>query len=551
MMAILSFRRLFAGRARGFLASLALSFVALLAGAFLLGVSGWFPTAAFFTTAAASFNLFGPSAAVRGLSFLRIAARYGEKLVGHDATLRLLADIRVWVFRSLAGGALRNGIMLRRGDAVSRLTADVDALDSVFIVAAGPLVAGALIGVALTTTIAVLLPGAALLYGLAMFGAIAVVPASLVLSTRGFGAEIVRLSAEARVAALDAVEGHADLILFDAVGGARRRSDVVAAALARTKRRLALRAAAASASVLVLAGAAATGVLVFGLRALEAGEIGGPALVGLLLAALGSFEATSVIVRSIAKFGAAAGAAERLKSIADAPRPAAAEGATPLAPAASFALDKVTFGYDPARPTLAAVDLSVKPGERISIEGPSGAGKSTIAALLTRLVDPDEGCVRVGGRDIRGVAESDLLARVALLEQNAPVFQGSVRENLEIGDPNATDDDLWRALDRARLAHVIRGLDGGLDAELGEAGASLSTGEGRRLCLARTLLSRAPILILDEPTSGLDRETELGFLNDLAAATSGRTVVLITHADLPEGVVDRRLTLRDGRLAER
>lgn len=552
MNAILSFRPLFARRARGFAAALALSLVALGAGVALLGVSGWFLTAAFLTTAAASFNLFGPSAAVRGLSFLRIASRYGEKLVGHDATLRLLADIRGWVFRALAAGALENGRTLRRGDAVSRLTADVDALDGVFIVAGGPLIAGALIGALTTGVLAVLLPGAATAYGLAMLGALVAAPAVLIVSTRALGAEGVRLSAEARVAALDAIDGHADLILFGAVGAARRRSDELAAALARTRRRLAFRAAAAAGLVFAFAGAGMLSVLIAGLMAHEVGAIGGAGLVGLLLAAAGGFEATAVIVRSIAKFGAAAAAAERLKAIGEATSAVRApHDPEPLTADGGFAFHDVTFGYASERPVLRGLDLAVRPGERVSVEGASGAGKSTLASLLLRLADPDEGSVSLAGRDLRGVGETDRLAAVALLEQNAPVFQGTVRENLAIGDPNATDDAMWAALEKARVAEVVRRLDGGLDALLGDVGTSLSTGEGRRLCLARVLLSPAPTLVLDEPTSGLDRDAELDFLQDLGRATCGRAVLLVTHADLPDGVVDRRLVLRDGRLAPR
>ncbi|MGA0532907.1 thiol reductant ABC exporter subunit CydC [Hansschlegelia sp. KR7-227] len=549
MIAILSFRRLFARRARGFAAALVLSLVALCAGVALLGVSGWFLTAAFLSTAAASFNLFGPSAAVRGLSFLRIGARYGEKLAGHDATLRLLADIREWVFRSLSAGALQNGRLLRRGDAVSRLTADVDALDSVFIVAAGPLISSALVSLATAAALALLLPGAAAPYGVAMAAALVVAPTLLVLATRRLGAEIVRLSAEARTAALDAIDGHADLILFGAAETAKGRSAAIFASLATARRRLAFRSAIASASVFALAGGGAIGVLAVGLHAHEAGEIGGPRLVGLLLAALGSFEATAALVRSIAKFGGAAAAAERLKAIGDAsPSVRAPERPQPFTPDGSIAFEQVTFGYDAERPVLRDLDLTVAPGERVSVEGASGAGKSTLACLLMRLADPDQGGVRLAGRDLRTIAEPERLASVALLEQNAPIFQGTVRDNLAIGGPDASDEQMWEALARARVADVVRALPGGLDAELGEAGTSLSAGEGRRLCLARVLLSRAPTLLLDEPTSGLDRETELAFLKDLSAATRGRAVLLITHADLPDGVVDRRLRLREGRL---
>lgn len=548
MIALLSFRHLFAAHAGRFAAALALSLATLLAGVALLGLSGWFLTAAFLTSAAASFNLFGPSAAVRGLSMLRIGSRYGEKLVGHDATLKVLADIRGWTFRALGRGGLDLGRSLRRGDAVARLTADVDALDSVFIVAAGPLATGAFIGVLMTALLVVLLPAAAPVYGLAMASALVGAPLLLVAATRRLGAEAVTLSADLRVATLDALEGRADLVAFGATEAARLRSAAIAERLARVRRRLAARAGLASAAVAICAGAGALGVLIAGVDAHAAGDLSGPLVVGLVLAALGGFEATAVVVRAIGKFGAAAAAAERLKAIGDAVCPVAeATHPLPSPRGGGFAFDSVTYGYDAGRPILRDLSFAVSPGERVAILGPSGAGKSTLAALLLRLADPQAGRVSICGRDLRDVASSDLRRRVALLEQHAPVFGGSVRENLAIGDPIADDAALWGALRKARLDDVITALPGGLDAPLGEAGATLSAGQARRLCLARALLSPAEILVLDEPTSDLDRATELAFLDDLGPATKGRAVLLITHAALPEGVAHRTLRLVDGR----
>ena len=169
---------------------------------------------------------------------------------------------------------------------------------------------------------------------------------------------------------------------------------------------------------------------------------------------------------------------------------------------------------------------------------------------MLRLHDPQAGTVTIGGTDIRTVAQRDLHGRVALLSQETPVFLGTIRDNLLIGDAEATDADLWRALDRACLADFVRGLPEGLDAFVGETGRTLSAGQARRLCLARTLLSKAAILVFDEPTSGLDRGTEVAFLADLAVATAGRTVLLATHAAIPPGAVDRVFRLVGGQLAE-
>jgi ATP-binding cassette subfamily C protein CydC len=208
----------------------------------------------------------------------------------------------------------------------------------------------------------------------------------------------------------------------------------------------------------------------------------------------------------------------------------------------------VSFGYDPDRLVLDHVNFTVQPGERVAIGGPSGAGKSTIALLALRLADPLSGRVRFGGTDLREVAGDDLHRHAALMPQDAPVFLDTIRGNLLIGDPQAADETLWQALRAARLDAFVASLPAGLDTLIGEAGATLSTGQRRRLVLARTLLCGAGMLVLDEPTSGLDRDAELAFFNDLAAVSAGRTVIVITHAGLPAGAVDRLLTLRAGRL---
>ncbi len=551
MTALMFFRPLFQRHAGRFLAALVLSLVTLAAGAALLGISGWFLTAAALTTAAAAFNLFGPSSAIRGLSLLRISARYGEKLVGHDATLRVLADIREWLFVRLLPDVPGAGRGLRHGDRVSRLTADVDALDSAFLVAVGPVVTGLIMAAALSLVLFLVIPPAGLVYAGAMAFALLGVPALLILASRRTGAVVVAASADARCAVLDGIEGHLDVVAFGEVATVRSELAAAAGRLGRARQRLGASAAVASAAVQTLAGVAMLGVLVFGIEALRAGAVGGPLLIGLLLAVLGSFEAAASIVRSIAQLGTAMAAASRLRTLGTAV--AAVQDPVrphPLPAGADVYFCGVRYGHEANRPVLRDVSLGLAAGERVAIVGESGSGKSTLLALLLRLADADAGSIRIAGCDISKVAQADLHARVALLEQNAPIFLGSIRDNLSIGRAGAGEGALWDVLKKARIDDFVRGLPAGLDTALGEAGKTLSAGQARRLCLARTLLSPAKILALDEPTSGLDRETELAFLRDLGPATAGRTVLLATHAALPDGVVDRTLRLRGGKLAE-
>jgi ATP-binding cassette subfamily C protein CydC len=319
MKSLLAFRNLFLAQARGFALALLLSLVTLAAGTALLGVSGWFITAAALTSAGLAFNLFVPSALVRAFSFIRILARYGERLSGHDATLRLLADLRGWLFARLFPRLPLADRSLRHGDLVSRLTADIDALDTAFLVAIGPVAAALVIGTALTALLAWLLPGVAPIYAICFALAVLAVPAGLVAASRHAGQDVISRAADARAAVLDGIEGHADLTVFGVLGKAQ--SDFVGTAerLAETKRRLATLTAIAGFAVQSLAALALAGALWRGLDALDAGTVGGPILAGLLLAIAGSFEATSVIVRSVGKLTTAMAAAERLTAIADCP----------------------------------------------------------------------------------------------------------------------------------------------------------------------------------------------------------------------------------------
>ncbi|WP_279482360.1 thiol reductant ABC exporter subunit CydC [Aureimonas sp. SK2] len=551
MSALLVFRPLFAPHARGFVLALILSIVGIGAGILLLGVSGWFLTAASLTTLGAAFNLFGPSAAVRGLSFLRIGARYGEKLAGHDATLRTLGTIRAWTFHRMLPRISPADPAVRRGDLVSRLTADVDALDTVFLLAVGPLLANLAVGAMLFVAALHLLPEAAPIFAAGWLGAGVLAPLGLALAGRRGGAAIRVASAELRATALDDMDGHADLVSFGRVEEAASDFAAHAGRLGALRRRQSRRAAIGSAAVQLCAGATVLGVLIVGIAAVERGAIGGPLLVGLVLAVLGSFEGSALILRGTARLGEAQGAARRLRDLAARP-PAIMEPAVPscLPEGGSLVCERVTFGFDPARPVLRDVCLTVGTGEHVAIRGPSGSGKSALLHLFMRLSDPQGGRVLVAGVDVRRCDLAALRSRVAFLEQSTPVFLDTVRGNLLLGRPEASDDDLWTTLERVRLAPLVRSMPLGLDTPLGEAGRTLSAGEARRLCLARILLSSAEILVLDEPTSGLDRETEAAFLGEIAQTCAGRTVVLATHAEFPAGAFHRTFRLVNGGLVQ-
>jgi len=550
MRALLSFFPLFRQRGGAFALALLFSLITLLAGVALLGTSGWFITATALTTLGLGFNLFVPSSLVRGFSFIRILARYGERLVGHNATLKLLSDLRGWLFARLFPRLPLADHSVRHGDLVSRLTADVDALDNAFLVAIGPWSAALFVGGCMTILLGFLLPGAALAYGPAMAGAALIVPVGLVWLSRKAGRASVEANAGMRMAVLDGAVGHADLTAMGALGTASDRFEAASALAAGLRQRLGAYTSGAAALVQALAALALAGTLWAGLVAVDAGEVDGPVMAGLLLAVLGSFEVTGMIVRSVGKASAAIAAAERLHALASlAPPIAEPAKALPLPADGIIALENVSFGYPGLPPVLSHLSLQVRPGERIAIAGASGCGKSTLLRLLLRLAEPQAGTISIGGLALRQFRTENVHAHMSLLSQDSPVFIDTIRNNLLIGRAGASEDELWAALAKAQLESHVASLPKGLDTIVGEAGRTLSAGQARRLCLARALVSQAPVLLLDEPTDALDRDTELAFFRILAEAATDRTIIMVTHAAVPEGSVDRVLTLRNGRLA--
>ncbi|PPU67640.1 thiol reductant ABC exporter subunit CydC [Xanthomonas pisi] len=532
------------------LLSALLVLVTLLAGVGLLSLSGSFLTAAALAGVAgmgAGFNFFSPSAGIRALTFARIVSRYGEKLIGHDATLRIARDLRVWFFRRalpLAPGRLS---ATRTGDLLARLMSDIGEVDGLSVRALAPL--SALLGIWLAGAVAAALiypPAALLLLALGvLIGAL--VPWQV---ARG-GTQREQLRAQHRTAlrtqAFEGLEGAADLAAVDAQGAWLHRLDATAAAVVQGDRLQRRRLIAGNLLHAVCATLGLAGMLWLALRAAERGLIAADMAAGLVFLTMALLEVWAGAGLALQSLQSARVAARRLQAIVDqAPSVDDPVQAIDVPRTGTLQLQQVSFAWPGGvRPVLHALDLTLAPGERIAISGDSGSGKSTLSALLLRLWDPQAGQIRYAGIDLRHCAQAQWHRRVAWLPQNAPVFAGSVRENLAIGDAAADDAAMWQALQQVRLHDWAR-AQRGLDTWVGENGATLSAGQARRLALARALLRDAPVLLLDEPTDGLDVDTAHALLLDLSAALGQRSLVMITHDSVPDGVVQRRYRLRAG-----
>ncbi len=302
-------------------------------------------------------------------------------------------------------------------------------------------------------------------------------------------------------------------------------------------RRDALTAGVVEGALVLVAGLTAVVVLALAVGAHDAGTLDRILVATLALLALSSFDAVAPLPGAARELAATLAAGRRVleltdrrPSIADPVRPAPAPG-RPV----DVALDGVTARYDPEQaPVLEGFDLRLEPGKRIALVGPSGAGKTTVTNLLLRFLDPEQGRVTIGGRDVRELRQEDVRRTFALAGQEAHVFSSSIRENLRLARPEATDEELRAALRRARLDDWVASLPDQLDTLVGEEGAQLSGGQRQRLVLARALLSNAPVLLLDEPTAHLDPSNAEALVADVLGAADGRSILLVTHR--PEGL---------------
>ncbi|MFF7453605.1 thiol reductant ABC exporter subunit CydD [Kitasatospora sp. NPDC008115] len=499
--------------------------------------------------------------AVRAFGIGRSVFRYAERLVSHDAVLRTLGTLRAAVYRRLTALAPAALPAFRRGDLLSRLVADVDAVQDHYLRWRLPAAVAAVVSLAAALAMGAFLPAAGLVLGLGLLLAGLVVPA---LAARwSAAAERRQAPARGRLATtvLDAFSGTAELTVAGALPGRLAAVRAADTALTGLAARSAATAALGTGLITLLTGLTVAAAAAVGLRGVESGALAPVCLAVVVLTPLAAFEAVTGMPLAVQARRRSQAASARLDEVLDAPD-AVAEPAAPKAlperplPIAVRGLTARHPGQD--RDALAGVDLDLTAGRRIAVVGPSGSGKTTLAQALLRFLDQDAGSVRLaaGGPqavDSRELAGEDVRRVIGLCAQDAHVFDSSLRENLRLARPEADEEELRAALAAARLLDFTESLPDGLDTMVGEHGARLSGGQRQRLALARALLADFPVLVLDEPAEHLDLPTADALTADLLTATAGRTTVLITHrlAGLDDSTVDEVLVLDAGRVVER
>jgi len=483
--------------------------------------------------------------AVRAFAIARAALRYSERYVAHLAALRVLTQIRVWLFRAiepLAPGGLR---AFRGGDLLARTVADVDTLDAFFVRGIVPPAAAIL-----TVVLACAILGAiAPLLGVVALAFLALGGLGLPLAARRRARRpserLIRARADLHAGFAGDLAGLADLTAFG-------REDRLASDLGRHSRSMgreqhtlaSVRGASAAAGS-ILAGLAGLTVLVIAIPAVREGSIDGVFLASLPLVAFAAFDAVHPLGDAFREMELSRAAAVRTFEIADAPAPILEPvHALPLPSHPSVELRHVRFRYDERSPlVLDDVSLSLRPGEWLGLTGPSGAGKTTIVGLLLRFADAGSGAVLLAGVDVRRFGSEEVRARIGVVPQQVYLFNGTLRDNLLVADGEADDTRIAEACDRAGLGPFVRSLPSGFDTMVGDDGLKLSGGERQRVAIARVFLKDAPIMILDEATANLDAATESEVLANVRVFARGKTMLVISHRPAALELADRVVTL--------
>jgi ATP-binding cassette subfamily C protein CydC len=483
--------------------------------------------------------------AVRAFAIARAALRYSERYVVHLAAVRVLTEIRVWLYRAiepLAPGGLR---AFRSGDLLARSVADVETLDAFFVRGLVP-PAGAVLVVAFACAIlAAFEPAlAVVLFAFLAIGGVAVPLAARRLARRPSERSIAA-RAELHAGLASDLSGLADLTAFGQEG--RLGGDLAASsrAIERERRTLSSIRGAGAGAGSILAGAAGVAVLALAIPGVRDGAIEGVFLASLPLVAFAAYEAVLPLGDAFREVELSRAAATRTFEIVDAPAPVP-EPDEPLAPPAHPGLElrHVRFRYDERSPdVLDDVSLTLGPGDRLGLTGPSGAGKTTIVGLLLRFWDAAWGKVLIDGVDVRRFRADDVRALIGVVPQQIYLFNGSLRDNLLVADGDADDERILDACARAGLREFLRSLPRGLDTLVGDDGLKLSGGERQRVAIARAVLKDAPILILDEATANLDAATEAEVVERIDAFARNKTLLVISHRAVALELADRVVTL--------
>ena len=517
----------------------------------LIGTAAWLisraaqhPNEASLAVAIVAVQFFGLS---RGLF------RYGERLVGHDAAFRRLADLRVQVYERLERLAPAGLPSWRRGDLLARIVRDVDSQQDLVIRVIPPFGTAVVVGLLTVALMWWMLPGAAVVLAVALVVAATGVPLLTGSLARRRASRYADVRGDLGAAMIDLTEGAAELVAFGAAAAHAQTIRDLDAELTAISAASAGTAGVGLALTTLLAGLASWGCLLVGIPAVRSGRLAGTELAVIVLVPLAAFELVVGLPVATQALHRVRQAGARVFEVTDAPVPVTEPDAPAPRPAGPYGLEitSVWASYpNGPSPALRGVDLSLPAGRRVAIVGPSGAGKSTLTMAMLRFLAVEGGSITLADTPIDRLTGAEVRTVIGLVGQDAYLFDATIAENLRVGKRDATDRELLHVLDRVGLADWLESLPRGLGTPVGSHGARLSGGQRQRVATARALLADFPVLVLDEPGEHLDPPAADALTADVLSVTDGRSLVLITHRLAGLESVDEILVMEAGRVVE-
>lgn len=530
-----------------------LSLITIVANISLMALSGWFiATMAIAGVTGASVNYFTPSAGIRAFAIARTASRYGERLVTHEATFRLLATLRTWFYEHLeplAPAVLQN---YRSGDLLSRIRADIDALENFYLRILAPLLVAAISGLAILLFLAQYSVILVLIELALLIIAGVAIPLLVNQLAHQAASRKVETTSALRSAVIDSTQGMSELLIYGASTQQAAKVEALSEQLLSDQQHLAKLNGSTQSAVGFCANISMWLMLIVAIPMVTIGSLMPAHLPMLALFALASFEAILPLPLAFQTLPGTLAAARRLFDIVDS-KPAVQEPASPMAIPECFdiAINEVTLRYPNSQSNaLEGVSLSIPQGSHLAIVGPSGSGKSTLIHALMRFWPVADGTIQFGGVSIEQLTGDNLRSQFAVAAQQSTLFNSTIRRNLLLAKRDATEDEIRQACKLAQIHDFIETLPEGYETWIGEAGHKLSGGQMRRLGIARALLKSAPVLILDEPGEGLDSVTEQAMLKAITESAKDRTLILITHHSVGLDEMHQIIHLEQGHIVK-
>ena len=534
MKRLFPFLLLYSNHSRRLLLGTILAITSLSASIGLLSLSGWFLAASFLVGSTILFNFFYPSSGVRGLAIGRTISRYFERLVTHDATFRVLAELRISVFKKLIPLSPSGLNHFRNSELLNRLVADVDTLDTLYLNLLSPFISAIMVITFIAIGLSFVSALLAVIICSTLLALLFIFPAIFYRLGQKSGKKIIQARAEYRSQFIEWIQLNAEFLLFGLVPQMTQKLEKTEQTWLHSQSKESQLTGFSNALLTFINGILVCVVFLLVTTAIDASSADNPeALVALVIfCVMASAEILMPIGIAFLHLGQLITAAERLNDLIEQRPLVEFNGSTRWQKIAEnqplVRFEKVTFNYPSNhQATLNGLSFEVNKGQKVAILGKTGSGKSTIFQLLNRHYDPTSGQILLANCNMADYPEATLRSHLVTLSQRVHIFSQTLRDNLLMGNPQATDEQLKLVLEQVELAYLLQEQD--LDLWLGEGGRPLSGGEQRRLGLARVLLSNAELVLLDEPTEGLDRETEQQILMLIFVHCQARTLLMITH----------------------